>query len=243
MDAATLAQEATRILAPFLPYLLTKAGEKAAEVVGEKFGAELWETAQELWGRLFPKVKEKPAALEAAQDVAANPEDEDAQAALRLQLRKLLSQDHFLAQEVARILEEARARGVTVAFGERSVAVGGDVVGSTIVTGDRNVVQQGKYAVQIEQALGVAIGDGARSIAQDGIVLIPVESSMVHAVGYDPRTRRLEVVFTSGKVYCYEDVPPEVFQGLLEAESKGRYMREYIIDFYPYRRGPCPRGM
>ena len=37
----------------------------------------------------------------------------------------------------------------------------------------------------------------------------------------------------------YADVPPEVFQGLLEAESKGQYMRAYIIDVYPYRRGPC----
>ena len=31
--------------------------------------------------------------------------------------------------------------------------------------------------------------------------LIPVESSMIQAVGYDPKTRILEVVFNSGQTY------------------------------------------
>jgi len=32
--------------------------------------------------------------------------------------------------------------------------------------------------------------------------LVPVESSMIQAVGYDPKTRMLEVVFNSGQTYC-----------------------------------------
>jgi KTSC domain len=63
--------------------------------------------------------------------------------------------------------------------------------------------------------------------------LIPVESSMIQAVGYDPETRILEVVFNSGQTYCYEDVPPEVHQELMAADSKGQYMRAAIIDVYP----------
>jgi len=55
----------------------------------------------------------------------------------------------------------------------------------------------------------------------------------------DGHLSQLQVVFTSGRVYCYQGVPPEVFRGLLEAESKGQYMRAHIIDVYPYRRGPC----
>lgn len=73
------------------------------------------------------------------------------------------------------------------------------------------------------------------------INLISVESSMIHAVGYDEENRCLEVVFNNGRVYCYENVPPDMFQGLLNAESKGRYMRAHVIDMYPYRRGPCSR--
>ena len=66
--------------------------------------------------------------------------------------------------------------------------------------------------------------------------LITVESSMIHAVGYDEKTQTLEVVFNSGRIYRYEDVPPEEYEGLMDAESKGRYMRANIIDVYPYYR-------
>lgn len=62
--------------------------------------------------------------------------------------------------------------------------------------------------------------------------LTTVESSMIHAVGYDAKTRTLEVVFNSGKTYQYYDVPQEGYDGLLAASSKGSYMRACIIDVY-----------
>lgn len=61
-----------------------------------------------------------------------------------------------------------------------------------------------------------------------------VESSMIHAVGYDAKTRTLEVVFNSGGTYIYDEVPPKVYKELMAAESKGRYMKNEIIDVYPY---------
>jgi hypothetical protein len=64
--------------------------------------------------------------------------------------------------------------------------------------------------------------------------LTTVESSMIHAVGYDSKKRVLEVVFNSGRTYCYEGVPPKVYKELMAAESKGQYMRDEIIDVYPY---------
>ena len=143
MDPQTLAQQIVLFLAPFMPYLL-KAGEKAAEEMGKNLGSEAWEQAKALWSKLRPKVEAKSAALEAAQDVAAAPDDKDAQAALRLQLKKLLAADQALAKEVARLWEEAKAASVTVtASGDRSVAVGGDVSGSAIITGDQNRVERG----------------------------------------------------------------------------------------------------
>jgi hypothetical protein len=63
--------------------------------------------------------------------------------------------------------------------------------------------------------------------------LIEVESSMIQAVGYDPDNRELEVLFNSGKTYRYIGVPKEEYEGLLNAESKGRYMRGHIIEVYP----------
>ncbi|MBA3714837.1 MAG: KTSC domain-containing protein [Pyrinomonadaceae bacterium] len=63
--------------------------------------------------------------------------------------------------------------------------------------------------------------------------LISVESSMIQAVNYDSKTRVLEVLFNSGRTYCYEGVPPKVYKELLAADSKGRYMHSEIIGAYP----------
>ena len=240
-----LPAQLVQFLAPFLPYLLEGAkvaGQEAAKVLGKRTSEHGLDQAKTLWEKLRPKVEAKPAALEAVQETAAHPNDEDALAALRLQLKKLLAEDQALAQELARLLEQAHPAGQNVtASGDRSVAIGGNVSGSVIVTGDRHMVQQGKHNVNIGQASGVTIGDPvtppAKKLAK-GITMILVESSMVDSVGYDEERRLLQVMFTSGQVYCYEDVPPEVFQGLLEAESKGQYMHAHIIDAYPYRRGP-----
>lgn len=148
MDISQLAQQLTTFLTPFLPYLL-KAGEKAAEEAGKKIGGDAWERAKTLWAKLRPKVEAKPTAQEAVKDAAAAPQDQDAQAALRLQLKKLLAEDKTLAQEVARLWEDARAAGVTVvASGARSVAVGGDVSGSVIVTGDDNLAKPSAFSVE-----------------------------------------------------------------------------------------------
>lgn len=64
--------------------------------------------------------------------------------------------------------------------------------------------------------------------------LDPVESSMVAAVGYDENLKALVVLYNSGRAYQYLEVPPEVYQGLQAARSKGRYMLDYVIDHYPY---------
>jgi len=138
-----LAQKIATFLMPLLPYLL-KIGDKAAEEVGKKIGGEGWEQAKTLWEKLRPKVEAKPAALEAVQEAAAHPDDEDTLAALRLQLKKLLAEDQALAQELARLLEQSCPTGQTViASGDRSVAIGGDVSGSMIVTGDKNKINKG----------------------------------------------------------------------------------------------------
>jgi hypothetical protein len=141
MDIVALASSLTTVLTPLLPYL-PKAGETAAEETGKAVAGQSWEWAKSLWAKLKPKVEAKEAALEAAQDVAESPADEEAQVALRRQLIKLLTTDQSLAEELSRWLDQGKAAGINVsATGERSVAIGGDVKGSTIVTGNRNEVK------------------------------------------------------------------------------------------------------
>ncbi len=153
-----LLQQLTAFLA-FLPYLL-KAGEQAAEEAGKKPGEAAWEQTKAIWGKLRPEVEARPAMQEAVRDVAGAPDDPDAQVALRLQLKKLLTEDRALAAEITHLWEQAEAAGLTViASGERSVATGGSMSRSVIITRDRNTVQRGKYNVSIGQAGGVMIDD------------------------------------------------------------------------------------
>jgi len=66
--------------------------------------------------------------------------------------------------------------------------------------------------------------------------LTAVKSNMLRAVGYDRKANELEVVFKTGDIYRYENVPPSKYADLLKAESKGMYMQEHIINVFPYRR-------
>ena len=61
-------------------------------------------------------------------------------------------------------------------------------------------------------------------------------SSVIRRFSYEPAERRLRVVFTSGDVYEYADVPPEVVEALKVAPSKGEVFGLQIRDRYAYRR-------
>ena len=64
----------------------------------------------------------------------------------------------------------------------------------------------------------------------------PVTSSNLKSVGYDPKTRVLEIEFVSGAVYQYNNVPPRVYEELMKASSHGKYFHAYIRNQYPYKR-------
>ena len=49
------------------------------------------------------------------------------------------------------------------------------------------------------------------------MTLVAKDSSMVYAGGYDSEAGELRVVFRSGRIFHYERVLPEVFEGLLVA--------------------------
>ncbi len=63
---------------------------------------------------------------------------------------------------------------------------------------------------------------------------VTVDSSMISSVGYDDQAQELEIEFNTGKIYRYQEVPKEIYEGLLAAESKGSYMHGHVIDCYPY---------
>lgn len=63
-----------------------------------------------------------------------------------------------------------------------------------------------------------------------------VASSALRSVGYDPRTHTLETQLTSDRVYRYFNCPPEVFEALMHADSKGEFYNKQIRDHYPFKR-------
>jgi hypothetical protein len=144
-----LAAIATAVVAFLSPYL-AEGSKAAAKKVGEKLVAAIEQC-----------FSGKPAAEEALEDVKNDPQDEDFQAALRVQLKKAMKKDETFAAELAELLEEAKAAapatyqaavygsgaiaqgpGATAA-GEGGMAVGRDVkgnisIGGGSVTGDPN---------------------------------------------------------------------------------------------------------
>jgi hypothetical protein len=99
MDTAQLAQVVITTLTPALPVLL-KVGEGAVGKIGENI-------TDGIWKKLHSRLSLRPAALEAANDAAAAPNDADAQAAFRRQVKKLFEEDPAFAQEIAALLPAA----------------------------------------------------------------------------------------------------------------------------------------
>jgi hypothetical protein len=112
------------LLAPFLPYL-AKTGQRLAEDAADALAGQAGRSAKSLWAKLRPQVDARPAAAEAVADVAADPQDELARAALQLQLRKLLEEDSELRRDVEGILAEAKKNGVIAQDG--GVVIDGSV--------------------------------------------------------------------------------------------------------------------
>lgn len=59
-----------------------------------------------------------------------------------------------------------------------------------------------------------------------------VRSSNISSLAYDPETRTLEVIFTSGSTYQYARVPQELVDGMKAANSPGGYFAARIRPGY-----------
>ena len=61
-------------------------------------------------------------------------------------------------------------------------------------------------------------------------------SSVVAAIRYDVNTLTLRVIYISGSVYDYKDVPEKVFKEMKEAFSKGEFLNKYIKPKYEFEK-------
>lgn len=64
-----------------------------------------------------------------------------------------------------------------------------------------------------------------------------VSSSNIKSIGYDKETSTLEVAFHGGATYQYNQVPEEIYMGLMSAGSIGRFFFQYVKNAeYQYKK-------
>jgi len=131
------------LLAPALPYLL-KSADQVATQAATAIGDKGWEYAQRVWDMLAARLGDRPGAREAAEEVAADPGDEDARRVLEYHVRKLLERDAGLAAEVEAVMTQAAQHVEIHVAGDRNVTLhDSEVKDSTIITGDGNTAGGG----------------------------------------------------------------------------------------------------
>ena len=69
-----------------------------------------------------------------------------------------------------------------------------------------------------------------------GVEMQDVTSSNVLAIGYRSSDLTLFVSFKSGTKYAYFQVPEQVYQDFLSAESKGKFLASQIKGNYNYQK-------
>ena len=136
IDVAAIAKLIVDIITPALPFL-GKVGENIASDAAKKIGSSAWTQALSVWSKLKSEISTNFSLEQSIQDLADNPSDSDAQAALRLQIKKVLSADNQLLQEFNSSFQH-QSTGNTVTASEGSIAAGGNISDNVIILGDRN---------------------------------------------------------------------------------------------------------
>jgi hypothetical protein len=67
-------------------------------------------------------------------------------------------------------------------------------------------------------------------------------STVIRTFTYDEPERVLRITFTSGRIYAYRDVPPEVFRDMKTAFAKGVFFNQRVRDRYKGRPEPTPQA-
>jgi hypothetical protein len=61
-------------------------------------------------------------------------------------------------------------------------------------------------------------------------------SSVIITAHYDKDTRVLKIIFRSGVVYQYYDVPEEVYLSYMKAKSKGTFLNKSIKGNFEFEK-------
>jgi lysyl-tRNA synthetase class 2 len=65
-------------------------------------------------------------------------------------------------------------------------------------------------------------------------------STVIRSFEYDADSRKLSIVFQSGRHYTYENVPPETYTAMKSSFSKGEFFNAHIRDNFSFVRESTP---
>jgi len=53
---------------------------------------------------------------------------------------------------------------------------------------------------------------------------------------YDPGTKTLRIIFVSGMIYDYKNVPASIYKAMKSSGSKGTYLNRHIKNNYEFEK-------
>ena len=124
--------------------LLTTFLAKAGQPLADKAGQAVVDAANSLFGAIKKKFKGNSYAEQALTRLEEKPESKDRQASVKDVLLEQMEKDDVFATEVRRFVEAAQKadKSGVIAWGARSVAIGGNAQNNIIITGDNSQVQR-----------------------------------------------------------------------------------------------------
>lgn len=135
-----LAQQATALIAPFLPYLMNpavSAGKDAAvKALGGKFVEAGWNRATGIWKKIWPEAEKIPEVVQVIKEVAENADDQEAKAVLSWQLKKVMANmPPDTIDEIRSVIAEKDSETRITTASNGGVAIGGNASGNIIIGG------------------------------------------------------------------------------------------------------------
>ncbi|HLO55364.1 MAG TPA: KTSC domain-containing protein [Saprospiraceae bacterium] len=64
----------------------------------------------------------------------------------------------------------------------------------------------------------------------------PVTSTNIASIGYDDNTSTLEIEFLNNSIYQYFEVPQQIYEGLMKADSHGQFLAQNIKGVFRYSK-------
>jgi hypothetical protein len=149
----------TELMAPALPYLLDTDVQSETQIPAT-LGSVNWELSKTLWKKLSLRFERDPRWIEILLDISNNPSDEDAVAAWRFNIKKMLMAEPELAMELATDLEnyeDSSSKHSVIAISSSGAFIGG-ILGMALL---------GPIGAVTGAGLGATIGGISRQHDQD----------------------------------------------------------------------------